>query len=208
MTQHTNNLDPALQEAHKTLYAHVGKNLVMYQDLEAVLKSVLPMLRPIGARDTKQSNNKLIKAIHNKTLGALVDELVGRCAQSSGGFRSFAKKVSKDRNKLAHHFGRTYRVDLNSLESCKSICDVLLRQRRELATLTTTMNDFVVALLHFETETYFRGAPEYGDMHALVLHLNERLRRGVAIPGNLELSWEEDGRIASTGTLAIPHPTP
>lgn len=203
MTQR-NNLDPVLQEARKTLYAHVGKNLVMYQDLEAVLKSVLPILHPISERGEKKQDKKLVKAIHNKTLGALVDELVGRYAECSDGFRAFARKVSRDRNKLAHQFGRTYRVDLNSSASCQAICDVLLRQRRELTILTGTMNDCLIALLHFEAETYFRGTPEYDGMRTLVSNLNDRLRGGAAFPGKLELSWEEDGKIVSTGPLAIP----
>jgi len=194
---------PTLQDLHEVLFAHVGKNLMLYQNLEWTLKGLLPLFDLQGAANSLEKLPVRQKQLKRMTLGALAQRLLAVCRGSDPEFGRLVKKVGKDRNDLAHHYFRTHQVTFADWESCKNAIDKLIENRRALRLLTVALHTMLIAHLHMITEVTFADTPEYGQMRQMVDQMNVQLRGGADLDWIQEMSWEEDGETKSTGPFQV-----
>ncbi|MBL8376551.1 MAG: hypothetical protein JNM79_01630 [Burkholderiales bacterium] len=191
-------LTPLHQDLREALFAHVGTNLLLYQNLEWTLKALLPL---IDSGDAKHSLENLLsrqKRLKRQTLGTLAGRLIAVSKGSDPEFGRLVKKVGKDRNDLAHHFLRSQKVVLGDSESCKRAIDSLVEQRQELQLLTCMLHNLLVGSLHVIIEGSFAGTPEYAQVRRLLDQLNAQLRGGADLDWIQEIAWEEGRQTKST----------
>lgn len=194
---------PTLQDLHEVLFAHVGKNLLLYQNLEWTLKGLLPLVDLQGAASSLEKLPARQKQLKRMTLGPLAQRLLAVCRGSDPEFVRLVKKVGKDRNDLAHHYFRGHQVIFADRGSCQNAIDKLIEKRLELRLVTGALHNMLIAHLHVITEVTFADTPEYGQMRQMVDQMNAQLRGGADLDWIHEMSWEEDGETKSTGPLQV-----
>lgn len=194
---------PALQDSLEALFAHVGKNLMLYQNLEWTLKGLLPLIDLQGAANSLERLPVRQKRLKRMTLGPLAQRLLVVCHGSDPEFGRLVKKVGKDRNDLAHHYFRSHQVNFADSDSCKRAIDQLIEKRLELRLVTGALHNMLIAHLHVITEVTFANTPEYGQMRQMVDQMNAQLRGGADLEWIHEMSWEEDGETKSTGPMQV-----
>lgn len=148
-----------LENIRNEVLRKIGRNVVIFQQMELMLKNILPLANISGSASELQSNFDNKKAsLHKKTMGQLVKEsltLYTGPSESDEGpeepkeiwlssrFRyqcddihreqleKALKSIVDERNELIHHLFPRWKI--NSIESCKQIEQYLDQQREKIA---------------------------------------------------------------------------
>jgi hypothetical protein len=115
------------QSEHQRLLAQVlirvGRNLLLYQQIELGLKASIPYVHPEGSAAGRESFERLLTRLKEKSLG----EQMARLKQTLTGdkedmvaFDAYLGRVLESRNDLAHNFLTLPGISINDPEGCKS----------------------------------------------------------------------------------------
>ncbi|MBD2199913.1 MULTISPECIES: OST-HTH/LOTUS domain-containing protein [Calothrix] len=133
----------------------IGRNVLVFQQIEKGLKLLLPYIQPDDARQSINIFSNYRKANEKSTLGNLINNFIECCDYDSDYFVENLKTVVANRNQLIHHFGGLQGMNiLATKEGCLSCISELEVQYKEALFFYKDINLFVIALLYHLREIY------------------------------------------------------
>ena len=153
------NTDVALENARDEVLRKIGRNMLLFQQMEGMLKYIVANSELSGNIDElKVNRDKRVEKVRTQTMGLLVGQYIGetlrgneKCTEEhkerNGAYFSFTHKVEcdaayheereqalasivADRNDLIHHL--LPKFDPNSIKSCRETDQYLEQQREKL----------------------------------------------------------------------------
>jgi hypothetical protein len=96
---------PAMSAAiSREMFMRVGRNALLFNQIETVLKLLLPFVHPDGLID-RNARQKFRRKLRKKTFGHVAEKLVESVVPSdAAAFKKYVDAVVKHRNRLVHHF--------------------------------------------------------------------------------------------------------
>lgn len=150
------------------VFRKVGRNILLFQQIEKGLKLLLPFINPGGS--VKEIGNFHIykKKVKLQTLGNLinsyiesVDYKIESVNHDSDYFVEDLKRMVENRNKLVHHFGESQGLNiLNTKEGCRDCLIQLESQHKEAVEFYKDLKLLVFGLLGFIRENYSESNPK------------------------------------------------
>lgn len=139
----------------------IGRNVLIFQQIEKGLKLLIPYIHPDGSRKGIDSFRSYKEANKSQTLGNLINRFIESCDYDSDYFVENLKKVVTNRNKLIHHFGGSKGVNiLATKEGCLNCITDLELQHQEALSFYQDVKLFVLALLYQLRENYAESHPQ------------------------------------------------
>ena len=104
----------------RNVFFSIGQSVYLYQNIEVLLKTLLPHLRPkdgITSDDPFAEMNRLLTS--RETLGPLMERLKEATeVDHPEGFANYLEQIVRNRNELVHTFLRLAFGNLSSTTSC------------------------------------------------------------------------------------------
>ncbi|MGQ2979947.1 MAG: hypothetical protein ACT6Q9_09660 [Polaromonas sp.] len=121
---------------HQQLVAEVlrkiGKNVLLFQNIEILLKAVLPFMPPSAANTAPADAPEMSQALKaNRSLGTLREPLRKALKlEELAGFETYLNAVRNHRNELVHLFMLRPDSSLSTVEQCRSVISYLDNQHK------------------------------------------------------------------------------
>lgn len=163
-----------LARAQKEVMANVGRNIVMFQALEATMKHLVPLFSAVGTVSSEGRAKRYAKA-QTKTLGQLVGELLEKANFDNPQFATHYGGLVEQRNALVHHFGEAYGKGLETEEGCGSIVARLKAQYEQIKEMRNSLHGLLSGMLVCICQIQFAGTDEYAEMRAMCEQLLEQI---------------------------------
>lgn len=147
-----NDLTSRDQQLIDELHRKIGRNLLRFQHIEAMLKHILPYIHPRANTDSVESWLKFEGTFATKTLGMLVQDLDHSVEVTPADVIQGLKKHVDARNELVHHFFQRTGIALASADSIHEgivYLDTQFEESKVFLDLVGTLNLIVMrTLLH------------------------------------------------------------
>jgi hypothetical protein len=142
----------------------IGRNILLYQATEQILKMLLPLMRHENALHCLDGFENRHAEYSRKTLGQL--------------FRAFRDRSQTDqplllemllsdllakRNDLVHHAG----FDLTTVESCRKAAAKLNEEHEQASQMKNLSHEILLEVLQALCDITFRGTPEETEFRKL-----------------------------------------
>ena len=160
--------------AQKEVMANVGRNIVMFQVMEAVLKTLTPFMAAPGMIELNGIIERQEKS-SKQMLGLVVKDFLKKFRLDQSELRAQFEELLEGRNRLVHHFSQQYGSELQTSAGCENIIRELKKQYQVVHAFASMLEGLRAALLDGLCETTFRGTPEYEEMRAMCTELKARL---------------------------------
>jgi hypothetical protein len=139
----------------------IGRNVLIFQQIEKGLKLVLPYIHPNGSQKGINSFRSYKEANESKTLGNLINSFIDSCEYDNEYFVENLKNIVANRNKLIHHFGECEGVNiLATKEGCLTCIADLESQHQDALSFYQDIKLFVLGVLHCLRENYAESHPK------------------------------------------------
>ncbi|MBU1691653.1 MAG: hypothetical protein KKD65_13100 [Gammaproteobacteria bacterium] len=128
---HTKENGSPSQKLLQDTYSKIGRNLMLYQQIEIGLKSLLPFIHPDGGAKGIEDFRKFKLDISEKTLGQIFGEfkksITVRTEEKSeeDSLEKYLRKINDERNNLVHGLLKLPGMSLDSESGCKNIISYL-----------------------------------------------------------------------------------
>jgi hypothetical protein len=122
-----------LQAMVRQVIYRVGRNVLLFQQIEAGLKVLLPRMGP--SPPTRASIRAAQSVVRKMTLGQTVEDLKVRASSSTEELEAYLGAVVASRNELVHHFYEHPDARLATRTECLSMLEHLDRQHEHAEVL-------------------------------------------------------------------------
>lgn len=155
-------MDNEYNELVNEVLIKIGRNVLIFQQIEKGLKLFIPYIHPDGSKKGIDSFWSSKKAIKSQTLGNLINRFIESCDYDYDYFVENLKKVVANRNKLIHCFGESEGVNiLATKEGCLNCITDLELQHQEALSFYQDVKLFVLALIYQLRENYAESHPQF-----------------------------------------------
>ncbi|WP_434660773.1 hypothetical protein P5W99_11095 [Paraburkholderia sp. A3BS-1L] len=120
----------------------LGRNILLFQQIEAGLKVVLPYMHPKGSASSDEAFAKFRDKAKNQTLRPLVQNLQESMSTGTDILAQYLGRMVEQRNQLVHNFHEIPGVSLLTEAGCRAAIQVLDEQHSEAQPL----HDLVLVL--------------------------------------------------------------
>ena len=117
----SSSLDDEHSRTLRYVFFAVGRSVFLYQQIELLLKTLLPYLKPTDGRASEDPFAEMKRLLDSRET---MDPLVERLKKSSEvdhpeGFASYLEQVVKNRNDLIHSFAKLPFGDMSTTAYCR-----------------------------------------------------------------------------------------
>jgi hypothetical protein len=137
--------DPMSEATQQALHTRMGRNLLLFSQIEGCLRHVLTFTPADGNAKDADALQQFMAKVHHKTLGLIGRQLTESMGASElEGFRAYLDAVVHQRNQLVHHFLGQPGIDLTEnggrtgirwLDEQHAFCEPMLRFSINLLTI-------------------------------------------------------------------------
>ncbi|GAA6614695.1 hypothetical protein [Scytonema sp. NUACC26] len=203
------NMEKEYEKLVNEVLIKIGRNVLIFQQIEKGLKLLLPYIHPDGSKNGIDSFRSYKEANKSKTLGNLINRFISCCEYDPDYFVENLKKLVANRNKLIHQFGKSDGVNiLATKEGCLTCISDLESQHKEALSFYEDIKLFVLSVLYFIRENYAESHPKidllYKQLRAEVISKVEYIN----LSNSSDTAWENTQivkllRLAETNTDKI-----
>ncbi len=145
-----------MDEVHRK----IGRNLLRFQQIEAGLKVILPLIHPDGSAKGIEGLRTFQEIVTTKTLGMLVKDFDHAIKVTPDVVMQHLKMSVAARNQLVHHFFQVPGVDLVSSSGIREAIAYLDKQFEEANAFLTLVQDIAFSALIVLRHNYLNDNPE------------------------------------------------
>lgn len=143
----------------REMLSKIGRNVIVFNQLEGCLKNVLPYIHPNGSAAGHDAFTTLNSELRRNPLGIVAKRLAEATGSSDpASFVAYLRQVVDARNELMHHFFQQA-DDPSSEEGCRALISWLDKQHSLCMPLLDLSRKLAVAVLH----SLERQAEELGE---------------------------------------------
>jgi len=151
----------AIDEVHRC----VGRNVLLYQTIEQVLKMLLPLMRHDDALHCLDGFEDRHSKYSPKTLGPLFQAFHDRNQSDQAQYlNAYVTDLLAQRNRLVHHAG----FDLSTVDSCRAVASRLNEEHAKAIPIRDLIRDILLEVLRALCDFTFRGTPEEAQFRKLL----------------------------------------
>jgi hypothetical protein len=143
----------------REMLAKIGRNVILFNQLEGCLKNAVPYIHPDGSAAGADAFTTFKSELQRNPLGLVAKRLAEATDSSDpAGFLAYLRQVVDARNELMHHFFQQA-DDPASEEGCRAVITWLDQQHSLCMPLLELSRKLAVAVLH----SLERQAEELGE---------------------------------------------
>lgn len=144
-------------ELDNELLKEIGRNLILFREIEKKLKILLPYLNSDNINNVKsfQENKEFFQSM---TLGRLVKVFLKNVKFNELDFEESLEKMVAERNQLIHHLN--IQNVISTEQECISYINYLKSQRKKALLFHEDLEMYVFSLLYFLRENYVGSHPK------------------------------------------------
>lgn len=139
-----------------SVLVRLGRNILLFQQIESGLKFVLPFVHPSGSARGNEAYAGFRDKARRQTLGQLAQSLQDSTSTDSNTLGQYLERMVEQRNQLVHHFHEIPGVSLSTEAGCRVAIQVLDDQHREAQLLQALLHAMALSL----GTVLMKGAPE------------------------------------------------
>ncbi|WP_024973824.1 hypothetical protein [Ralstonia pickettii] len=178
----------------RSVVLRVGRNILMFQQVESTLKFLLPFMHPNGSARGDAAFASFRQKVKGQTLGKLAEAFLESVKADTDTLEQDVKRMVEQRNQLVHHFNEMPGVSLLTEAGCRTAIQVLDDQHEETVPLQTMVQGLAATALSILAKEHFA---EDADLATLIATLKEY------IPVNFEYIDLDDPRETDWGSTRI-----
>ncbi|QUN27742.1 hypothetical protein KB879_27415 [Cupriavidus sp. KK10] len=130
----------------QSVLLRLGRNILMFQQIESGLKLMLPYMHPKGSASGDDAFASFRDKAKQQTLGKLVESFLESATADGEALARYMERMVKQRNQLVHHFHEMPGVSLLTVAGCRAAMQVLDDQHREAQPLQDLVQVLGVSL--------------------------------------------------------------
>ncbi|QQX85232.1 hypothetical protein JJQ59_04595 [Cupriavidus necator] len=130
----------------QSVLLRLGRNILMFQQIESGLKLMLPYMHPKGSNSGDDAFASFRDKAKQQTLGKLVESFLESVTVDGEALARYMERMVKQRNQLVHHFYEMPGVSLLTVAGCRAAMQVLDDQHREAQPLQDLVQVLGVSL--------------------------------------------------------------
>ena len=158
--------DRELALAKRDVMANIGMNLMLFQTVESLMKTMAPMMGAPGEIDfdgVTARQQKLSKMM----LGRVTKEFLAKFRLNDASIQGSFRRLIDSRNRLVHHFKDDFGSKLHSVGGCREAIEHLHAQYEVAQAFYAMLMSLAAGLMESVCEGPFRGTPEYDDFRSV-----------------------------------------
>ncbi|WP_156914441.1 hypothetical protein [Cupriavidus sp. amp6] len=124
----------------------LGRNIMLFQQIESGLKFMLPFMHPQGSASGGDAFTSFRDKAKGQTLGKLVEGFLESTKTDSDALAQYLGRMVEERNKLVHHFHEMPGVSLLTEDGCRAALQVLDDQHRDAQPFQDIVHVFGVSV--------------------------------------------------------------
>jgi hypothetical protein len=109
--------------SHRAVHERLGRNLLVYQQIEQSLKLLVPYTHADGSKSGESALARMRRDIDGKSLGPVIqlfkESLAHDKPEDAALFEEALARILESRNEMAHRFLLTPGIDLKTEAGCK-----------------------------------------------------------------------------------------
>ncbi len=149
-----------LPELVNEVLRKIGRNILMFQQIEKGLKVLLPFIHSDASTKDIDTFWRYREAAKSKTLGNLINAFIKSADYNPDYFADKLREMVAERNKLVHHFGESEGLNiLSTEEGCRTCITYLESQYQEAISFYQGITLFLFSVLVFLRENYAESNP-------------------------------------------------
>lgn len=153
-------MNSELPELVNEVLRKIGRNILMFQQIEKGLKVLLPFIDSDASTKGIDTFWRYRETAKSKTLGNLINAFIKSADYNPDYFADKLREMVAERNKLVHHFGESEGLNiLSNEEGCRTCITYLESQYQEAISFHKGITLFLFSVLVFLRENYAESNP-------------------------------------------------